>query len=268
VPNIALSANNSLLLASADGAVRYWPNSDLSLDPEIIDVPKGRVLDVGFGVDSQPMITVTDGEVAKILDGTGRPVWSSQPMTGEIFHASGSPTGSGMVMVNSGGNFVMATSAGDLIDLEGHTQFGEEIVWSSDGERVATLSLDGGLQAWNAEGELLARFQLPANGGATIAWAPDGTAIAASDDQGHTRVWDISTKAQIGGYLTHDRADSPWSLQISADGSTAVLSANSGVYSWHLDDLESLTNNACRWIGDYLASNPSVSDDRRRLCGS
>jgi len=266
VPAIALSTSGNLLLSGVDGTVRYWKDADLSTVPDLIKLPTGRVLDIGFGTDGRPMVTLADGDVVTIIDEAGRPIWSSKPTEDVILDASGSPTGSGMVMVNSSGNFIMATSTGALIDLEGHTQFGTAIVWSSDGERVATLSADGALQAWNSAGELLARFQLPPNGGAAIAWVPDGSAVAATDDEGVTRIWDISTKAQLGGYETDNVADSPWSLQISPDGSTAVLSATSGVYRWDLDDLNSLTDNACKWIRDYLESNPSVEDNRRSLC--
>ncbi len=77
------------------------------------------------------------------------------------------------------------------------------MVFSPDGERVATRSDDGVARVWDPEsGELLRR--LPGHDGVvnSVWWDADGQRVATTDDGGTTRVWDPNSGdllASFGG---------------------------------------------------------------------
>lgn len=78
--------------------------------------------------------------------------------------------------------------------LPGHEQGVTSVVWSFDGKRLATASLDGTAKVWDtATGREL--FTLRDHEGAvnSLAWCPDGKRLATASSDGTAKVWDAET---------------------------------------------------------------------------
>jgi WD40 repeat protein len=102
-----------------------------------------------------------------------------------------SPDGSRLVTVSHDFTVrVWERSSGDLIWQKAHQELATSVAWSRDGRLLATGGWDMTLRIWNAEsGEPL--VQLRDHVGAIIAldWAPDGTALVSSSEDGTAIMW-------------------------------------------------------------------------------
>lgn len=99
--------------------------------------------------------------------------------------------------------------------------------WFSDGKRIALATSDGNVQIWNrtASGNTL-RVLRHSTGSLTpfvaLAWSPDGSSLAASDDA-QVQIWNAVTGKQLMSYRGH--TDSINDLKWSPDG-TRIASAS------------------------------------------
>ncbi|RYZ51500.1 MAG: hypothetical protein EOP49_11595, partial [Sphingobacteriales bacterium] len=110
----------------------------------------------------------------------------------------------------------------------GHTDELSDAIFTTDGKRVITTSLDGMAKVWNAEGRLLLNLKGGHETGpiATVACSLDGSVIATETTEDFTnervvKVWDGLTGRQLGYY----RAGS---VRVSPDGRKVVLSGGKG----------------------------------------
>jgi serine/threonine protein kinase len=111
-----------------------------------------------------------------------------------------------------------ATASGAIIcTYRGHTHFVQVAVWSPDGTRIASASVDKTVQVWNAAtGSHLFTYQGHADRVQAVAWSPDGTRIASAGDDGTVRIWDASTGRDILTYRS--RAPIVYTITWSPDG--------------------------------------------------
>src|SRR5207247_6984991 len=77
----------------------------------------------------------------------------------------------------------------------------DTVVWSPDGERIASGSCDGEIHVWDAvTGETLVTYREHASDGIyyiMATWSPDGSRIASSGFGEMTHVWDATTGATL-----------------------------------------------------------------------
>jgi len=71
-----------------------------------------------------------------------------------------------------------------------------DVRWSPDGTKVATVSGDRLVRIWDASGRVLLTMGPHAGEPMSVAWSPDGTKVA-SADKDHLRLWDAATGALL-----------------------------------------------------------------------
>ena len=94
-----------------------------------------------------------------------------------------------------------ATSA-SLATLTGHTHYLKSMVWSPDGNKIASTSSDQTVRVWDvATGAALATITNNNNLGTQVAWSPDSSKIASGTaNDGTVGVWDATT---VQAWLPH-----------------------------------------------------------------
>ncbi len=67
------------------------------------------------------------------------------------------------------------------------------VVWSPDGNMLASASLDHSVCVWNIESRQAQTLEHHASGVYSLAWSDDGTLLASGDDKGKIIIWDVQT---------------------------------------------------------------------------
>jgi WD40 repeat protein/transcriptional regulator with XRE-family HTH domain len=112
--------------------------------------------------------------------------------------------------------------------LRGHTDMVWAAVYSPDGTRIATGSIDGTAKIWDtASGKELLTLQTAAQGAVnSVAFSPDGKLLAAGTDSGITRIWNVSTGEELRNLNGH--LDAVVHVAFSPDGSRLATASFDG----------------------------------------
>jgi WD40 repeat protein len=125
----------------------------------------------------------------------GELVWTRQVLNGFVRSTCFSPLGTTLLCSGQGDVRVKLLNPRDgdeLRSLSGQTHAGESAIYSPDGRRLATASVDGRIQIWDAEtGEEVLSLRHSSVGVLTcLAFSPDGAELASAGIDGVIRVWD------------------------------------------------------------------------------
>ena len=88
--------------------------------------------------------------------------------------------------------------------MEGHTNNITDQVYSPDGTRVATSSVDQSVRVWDAgSGKLLFILRGHTSRVNAVAFSPDGTRLVSASDDRTLRLWDVATGQELGVLRGH-----------------------------------------------------------------
>ena len=194
VNGVAFSSDGAMLATTGDdGAAKVWdPTSGEELGS--FQGPEGPVLGPSFSPDGDLAAAAwLDEGTVRIWDpATGRVVKTIAPVP-EPFATAFSPDGRRLAVAPldlSVAVVVDARSGDEVFSLQGD-EFGiRDVDWSPDGRWIATSSLDGGVQIWDASNGGL-RFTLFHDGAVmTAEWSPDSTRLVTGSSD--ATVWEIT----------------------------------------------------------------------------
>ena len=129
----------------------------------------------------------------------------------------------------------------DLISL--HLTFAEHdsgvwtVVFSPDGDLVASSGIDPSVKIWQRSDGLLAQSLEHQYGVPALTFSPDGEHVATGSYDGFVRVWSVSDGQLLATSSAHDGV--VWGLTYSPDGQTIASGSSGGaVRLWNISSNE------------------------------
>ena len=130
---------------------------------------------------------------------------------------------------------------------------------------LATAGEDRLIKLWSLAGPELGTLIGHDSEVANVAFHPEGKMLASSDFFGTVIVWSMNGR-ELARFNSESKGN-VWSLQFTRDGKWLVAAGMDSVTRWNLD-LAELMQQGCRALSAYLSTNPNVSDQDKRLCGT
>jgi WD40 repeat protein len=192
--NAVAWAPNSQLIASGgrDRTVRLWSPQD-GTTAGTFRRHGDEVRAVAWSSDSQRI--VSGGDDTRVL------VWNPNVLIG------------GNNSDNNGdGNQLVLNSFR-------HDDSVTSVIWSPDGQKVASASLDKTVRIWslNGDDQAIITYSKHTDAVRSIVWSPDGQKIASASDDGTVRIWKAIDGSDIFTYAGHN-GNAVYSIAWSADG--------------------------------------------------
>ncbi|MEG4443182.1 AAA family ATPase [Microcoleus sp. AT9_B5] len=284
VASVSFSPDAQLLASgSYDKTVKVWslkedginnilpcPSAPLfPCSPSVLLTLDGHadsVMSVSFSPDSEILASASKDKTVKLWTRNGRSIKTLTGHTGWVTGVTFSPDGQMLASASDDGTVKLWNRDGRLLrTFEGaHNSFVLGVAFSPDGKMLASAGYDNSVKLWKADGTLVATLLKGSSDSVTsVAFSPDGLLVASGSYDRKVKLW--SRSGTLLKTLTGHK-DSVMSVSFSPDGKVlASAGRDNRVILWNLD-LDDLLVRGCDWVGDYLRTNPNVSDRDRRLC--
>jgi len=269
--SVSISPDGKTIVSgSHNGTIKLW-----SIDGGLLQTLKGQeaeVYSVSFSPDGKTIASGSGDGTIKLWSIDGRLLHTFGQENYAVGSVSFSPDGK---TIASGGKTTIAGSEDSTVKLwnidgrllhtfKGQQYWIDSVSFSPDGKTIASGSHDGTIKLWSIDGGLLQTLKGQENSGVTsLSFSPDGKTIASSSYDGTIKLWSIdghlpqTLKGQENGVR---------SVSFSPDGKTIASSSGNTIKLWDWD-VNRLMASGCKWIHDYLVTNPDASEDDRKMCG-
>lgn len=284
VASVSFSPDGQLLASgSYDKTVKVWsltedgmnnilpcPSAPLfPCSPSVLFTLDGHadsVMSVSFSPDSEILASGSKDKTVKLWTRNGRLIKTLTGHTGWVTGVTFSPDGQRLASASDDGTLKLWNRDGRLLrTFEGaHNSFVLGVAFSPDGKMLASAGYDNSVKLWKVDGTLVATLLKGSSDSVTsVGFSPDGLLVASGSYDHKVKLW--SRSGTLLKTLTGHK-DSVMSVSFSPDGKVlASAGRDNRVILWNLD-LDDLLVRGCDWVGDYLRTNPNVSDRDRRLC--
>jgi WD40 repeat protein/tetratricopeptide (TPR) repeat protein len=283
VASVSFSPDGQLLASgSYDKTVKVWslnkegmsslpcPSAPLfPCSPSVLFTLKGHtdsVMSVSFSPDSEIIASGSKDKTVKLWTRHGRLIKTLTGHKGWVTGVTFSPDGQMLASASDDGTVKVWNRDGGLLrTFEGaHNSFVLGVAFSPDSKMLASAGYDNSVKLWKVDGTLVATLLKGSSDSVTsVSFSPDGLLVASGSYDHKVKLW--SRSGTLLKTLTGHK-DSVMSVSFSPDGKVlASASKDNRVILWNLD-LDDLLVRGCDWVGDYLRTNPNVSDRDRRLC--
>jgi WD40 repeat protein len=222
---------------SSDGSARVWdlPNRT---EERLLGRHTGAVTGVDVSSGGEVAATVgQDGRLRwwRLVDGApiGDVSVGERPASVALHPSRGlSGPGNDWAAVTTGARVRVLTVAGEAVaELESPGPASTAVRWSTNGDVLATSSVDGAVRMWETDGwDVVREIGVPGGGWVPLAVSPDGRFLAVGWDH-HVGVWTAS--GADPSTVVGDLPKGVYSLDFSPDGSRLALgSADGRVRIW------------------------------------
>ena len=279
VRGISFSSNGEMLASgSSDGIVRIW-----KIDGTLIKIFQGheaKVWSVRFSLDDQKLASASDDQTVKLWSLDGKEIQTFHGHEAGVRSVHFSPDGQKLASASADGFIKIwkIDNGTEIKSFQGHEAGIRSMSFSLDGKMLASASADETVKIWQLDDirndiriSEINTF-LGHNAGVwSVKFSPDGQMLASGSSDLTIKLWNIDG-TEIHTFRGHKAAI--LSVSFSYDSKTlASAGADRTIRLWRLDkiepqpsDLEEILKHGCKWLQNYLKTNPNVNESDRSLC--
>lgn len=261
------------LIASAgwDKTIKLWDVAS----GKLVNTFKGHqdgVNSIAFSPDSRTLISGGEDKTVRLWDITARPklIKTFQGHTDSVKAVIFSPDGKLIASAGYDNQIKLWNSAGKLLQtIEAHNLAITSVSFTLDGQTLASASWDNTIKLWSIEdagasSNLIHTLTGHQDGITDLSFNAAGTVLASASGDRNIKLWNPQTGELIKNLRGHTSQIN--SLAFSSDDRSLISGEEQqGLYWWNLD-LDNLLDRGCDRLADYLATNPNVKPDERRIC--
>ena len=240
-----------LATAGDDGKVRIWNMAGQQLAEW--GIQQGRILNLQFSPTETHLAVVgANGSsgVAEVWDLVQPRSYKLQGDYRWLVSTRFSPDGQRIAASGESGVAGIWDLTGQPIaQMKGHYGWILGINFSPNGRYVVTAGEDGSIRLWDLTGRQLKQMKGHRGSVYTASFSPDGQQIVTAGEDRTIRVWDLFGKQTAQFDM---KASQVKSVDFSHDSRSLIsVNENGKVQVWHLESLDYLVAQGCKWLQAY-----------------
>jgi len=268
VLSVAFSPDGKTLAsASSDKTIKLWHLQSQKVIATLTGHSNG-VSSVAFSPDGKTLASASDDQTIKLWHLQSQKVIAT--LTGhsnEVSSVAFSPDGLTLASASDDQTIKLwnLQSQKPIATLTGHSNSVNSVAFSPDALTLASASSDNTIKLWNLESQKpIATLTGHSNKIRSVAFSPDALTLASASRDNTIKLWNLETQKPIATLTGH--SDSVWSVAFSPDGNTLASASFDKTIKLWIWDVDKLMAFGCNWIGDYLRTNPKVTEEDKQMC--